>query len=172
MGVPYDKAILKEASKRCELNTSSLVQAVEFASLRGGFNSLEDVQPFVQESELTYNKFKDTFLFRTPLEFSLIISTCKDPLEHLNRLVNDLAMFIVLLAEDSAGRTPQEISSSYGINSFYFKNKLLPRLRTLGVPRTLNIMQQVTGLCASVARGDVVDLSRQASAMMLMSFRG
>jgi hypothetical protein len=172
MNVPFDAELLKKASKDCELRTSSILQHIEFSIPFGGLVTKEGIPPPLQEGEMSYNKFKDVFLFRNPLDISVAVLELKDPVEYTTRLLNDLAVYAAILTEDKEGETPASIASSYGQNIFFLKGKLLPRLRTLGMSRLLTLMSNISDMLCRILNGEVVDGNRQLSATILLAFRG
>jgi hypothetical protein len=170
MEVPSKPEVLKEAIKKCGLSTSSILHTAEFSMAFGGLTDKDNIPPEVSSERLDYQKFREIFLFKNSLEISLAIAKVEDPMETTSRLLNDLAVYAAIVAEDAAGVSAKVIATSYGQNEFFMKNKLLPRLKALGMPRILSLMNKVSEMQSLVLNGGAVDPTAQMSATFLMAF--
>lgn len=169
MGVACTEECAKEAAKSCLLSISGVSQMVELSESMGGLTDKANIPKAFKGSGVRYMDFKESLLFKTPNEASLLLSQAEDPLSFVTPLLNDLAMLVVIQQEDQAKTPVREIAQTYGQQDWFLKNRLIPRLRTLGLDKMLSLMKRLAELQASVPLGEAVDVNAQMASIVLLT---
>ena len=169
MGVPCTEECAKVVATYCLHSFSGVVQLVELSESFGGLVDKANLPRLVSGSVVSYADFKDSLLFKTPNEASLLLSRAEDPLAFVTPLLNDLAMYVVLQQEDQNKTSVREIAQTYGQPEWFLKNRLLPRLRTMGLDKLLSLMKRLSEMQSSVLRGEAVDIQTQMASIILLT---
>lgn len=171
MGVPYKPEVIKELSKKSIRSMASILQIVEYSANFGGLVERQNIPPIDCDEEGSYREFLDTFLYKNAMDSVTLLRNSTDVLETTTRLVNDLAIYSSLLAEAESGTGTNELAKMFGQNEFFLKNKLLPRLKALGMKRILTFIGRITDMQERVLVGDCVSPSDQMAAAILVTFQ-
>jgi hypothetical protein len=171
MGVPYKPEIIKELAKKNIHSMASILQIVEYSANFGGLIERQNIPPIDCGGEGGYREFLDTFLYKNAMDSVSLLRKSADVLEITTRLVNDLAIYSSLLAEAESGTDTRELAKMFGQNEFFLKNKLLPRLKSLGMKRLLTFMGRITDMQERILRGDCVSPSDQMASAILVTFQ-
>ena len=165
--IPFKDKYLKSVTRVYEPTYAGVLQCIEYASFFDGLVEGEAVMGGYPE-EVSYNTFKETFLYKGALDMSLAVAQIKDPMPYVTRLINDLSILAALAAEEEAGTPAEEIAPSYGFNVFLLKNRLLPRVKTLGLPRILRVLGRLAAFQDRWLQGKLVAPKEQLAALMLL----
>jgi len=165
--IPFKENHLKRAASVYESTYAGVLQCIEYSSLFGGLVEGDSVMEGYP-TEVSYNSFKETFLYKGALDISTMVENLKDPMPYLTRLINDLAVLAALAAEREAGTSAGDIASSYGYNVFLLKNRVLPRLKTLGMPRILRVLGKLTDFQDRWLKGLLVSPREQLATVLLL----
>lgn len=171
MGVPYKAEIVRELSKKNIHSMASILQIVEYSANFGGLVDRQNIPPIDNSEESSYHDFLDTFLYKNAMDSVTLLRKSSNVLEITTRLLNDLAIYSSLLAEAESGTDSRGLAKMFGHNEFFLKNKLLPRLKSLGMKRLLTFMGRITDMQERILRGDCVAPSDQMASAILVTFQ-
>ena len=166
--IPYTQEVVKQFSQGCPLSNAAMLQVVEYTETNGGLIALENGPLFHPLPVVQYSEFKDAWLFRTPSEASDLLLRSGDAMGFITRLLNEMAMYLVFIAEDQAKTSTRDIAKDYGQNEWFLKNRLLPRLRTMGRNKILSLMGRLGNIQKAVLAGETVDPALVLSSTFLL----
>lgn len=120
-------------------------------------------------NDIDYRDFKEAILFGSSWKAASIISHSEKYIEFSSRLINDFSTYYAIYVCDREGDTWGEISKTFGVNYIFLKTKLLPRLRSLGANKILNIIEKLTEAQKRILEGETVDPSTHMSSILLLA---
>lgn len=170
MGVNYDEDGLNAAAASTYGGWSGILSIVEQAMLmKGGLIGKDSVIPVVDSEDKGYMGFKDTLLFGLPKDIADSVMNTPNHLEYANRIVDEMATFYNILRYDKQEVSATTIATEFRINEWFLRNRLLPRLRTMGTVRILNFIDKVSETIETIMDAKSPDPQAQlASVIMLM----
>lgn len=169
MGVQYDTEGVSSAVSHNIGGWSGIWSDIEAAEKSSGsLKGYSSVLPKGVQEDVSYMEFKDSFLFKLPRETADVFLRTDRCLEYTRRLVDDMATYFAVWVCDAEGKTSREISQAFNINEWFLRNRLVPRLRTMGAPRILKCIEKLSAILDSVMKGESVDGQAQISATVLL----
>lgn len=106
----------------------------------------------------TYEAFRDKLIFGANWETSILVQEAGNScIEYTTRILNDLALYHTVLVYDEDGQKVSDISNTFGINEWFLKTRLLPRLRVLKRARLLLVMDKIAEAQKKVLEGGTVN---------------
>lgn len=173
VNVPHDEEGVKGLSSKCDLcwgsfKSSALMWAEKYQGVLGSanYNVLEDVQPG------TYEHFRDKALFGACWEASIVMQEAgPDCMEYTTRFINDLSVYHTMLVLDEAKHKLQDIARIFGMNEWFLKTKLMPRLRVLKRARILVLMDKMSEAYKLAVEGSVSSIPLTLASTVLLGLR-
>jgi len=171
MGISYDEEGTQAAADNNDGGGwSGILSCIEYAATNGeGLVGRTSVVSRKLSDEVTYMSYKDSFLFKLPKDTADLILRSDSYLEFTSRIVDDLSLYFAMLMQDSEKVSTRDLAAAFGQNEWFLRNRLLPRLRTMGPVRILNIVEKLTDMVGMIMKGESVDGQAQmASATLLL----
>lgn len=168
-GVQFDKGFVEWFThEHAHASWSDIFSAIEYAETEGiPLVGAACVPAAKSNTEVDYFKFKDSFLFGLPKDTVSMILGSEKCFEFSQRLVKDLALYLEISIKDSLRVPTKEVAQAFNQNEWFLRNRLLPRLRSFGIPRLLKTIDLLTDLQTQVKKGESFDHPAQMASKLV-----
>lgn len=159
LNIPYDDEGIKGIAPACDFTWGSIQSNLTtHTSINPALKGKPLSAPNCNFASGTYEDFRDKLIFGANWETSILIQESGNScIEYTTRIINDLALYHTILVYDEDGQKVSDIANTFGINEWFLKTRLLPRLRVLKRARLLLVMDKIAEAQKKVLEGGTLN---------------